>query len=489
VDAGSSTLNELEMPWPIWLLRYIATGTQSVLLKLRGAVDTTSQDSGMGEEALHTLRLLVAYYVEEGILSEQLYNKVQDKIQDPHAIQALTALHLYDQLEAKSEEVTLESITQGLTIAEAFDHDGLSSYFLIHQAEWLRASGDIPSAKVTAHQALTTLRGLAAADPDYEARLDQAAEATTWLFTLDGNFAAARVFAGLIRNPKESAPVAQLEEIMGNAPPPEMNLSKVLYRAKVLLKQKNPMMALLWYSAGENLAREANDEKALSSLLTAKAELFQSLGNMGSAMKTFREAVDLCRKMRIDEHLSHAARHLGELLLEQGEVQEAMEILSESLCAAARASQVSLITSAITKLAWTFCQGGHWEEAIETIKTALREAPPHYSELHTIGRHQLRSLHQHWARHLDEEGQTPEAIEALEHALGYVKFTESEEKREATEILQKLIAIHEREGDTVSAMEAADQAIKLYVEIGEMGAKEKLQRVKKEMEEKLSFDG
>jgi hypothetical protein len=87
---------------------------------------------------------------------------------------------------------------------------------------------------------------------------------------------------------------------------------------------------------------------------------------------------------------------------------------------------------------------------------------------------------------LEEKGQILEAAEALEKAAGLISLKEREEKREATQILDRLAYLMEKLDQFQRCLEALDQAIHFCLELGEFESADRLKRKRKDLEDRMT---
>jgi tetratricopeptide (TPR) repeat protein len=400
------------------------------------------------------------------MVPEDAYETVRQYIKDqPERLGALEIFHCYDRITSSPQDFAGEDVATGSEVAGKLKHAGCRAYFLTLQAQLLHQSGDVPEARGLTLEALRIYLTLATEDAAYAERASTVALNAISFTAWDGELASAREILVRLGRTLAAPAHAELDQLFGDAPVYDPQLSSVSRRASDLLALDHPMQALEWFMEAERLARAEGNEAELCGLLGDKAVAFRRLGNTRRAATTYQEAIELSRAYEDWVNLSRWSQNLGLIYLDHGDRDAAMQYFTDGIDAALKSGNTYQVSTAAGNFTKFLADGGRCQEALDYLEQAIATKVGDQT-LEQIWRSNKFTLYQLWGTRLQDEGQVTEALQALTSAIAWADVSLPEEKRAVAPLYASIAALYYRLNDPASAQHASEEAIRFFRELG-----------------------
>jgi hypothetical protein len=187
------------VPWPSWLLRFIASDDRSAFNDLVWSVGGSPPYGGVSYEEAEAVYNLLEQFMGPGRAPEGAYEAIRRFIRDkPERLDALEVFRRRDCIASSPEDYSEEDVVVGIALSEKLGHAGVRAYFLTLQAQLRYKAGEIPEAKRLTFEALPVLLDLAARDSAYIERATIIGQNAVSFASLDGDFEAARKIKAIL---------------------------------------------------------------------------------------------------------------------------------------------------------------------------------------------------------------------------------------------------------------------------------------------------
>jgi hypothetical protein len=165
------------IPWPIWMLRFVASGDDQAFWDLIWSVGGSPPYGGVSYDEASAVYHLVEDYRGSGMASQRLYDAVRELIQhDPYRQAVLEVFRCNDQITSNPDSFTNQPITTGLALSNQLKHPGVQAVFLAFRSQLAHREGNIERAKEDTLAALAAFLQLADGDAVYANRAAQSAQ-------------------------------------------------------------------------------------------------------------------------------------------------------------------------------------------------------------------------------------------------------------------------------------------------------------------------
>jgi len=181
------------IPWPEWMLRYIASDDEEAFDDLIWSVGGSPPYGGVSYDEAEAVYNLLEAYRGPGMADASAYQDVIQYIRgDPYRLAVLRLFHTNDQITSDPDSYTGDMVGDGMTLADQLNHDGARAVFLAYLAQLFYRLGDPAEALKYNLDALTRFLQLADIDPVYAKRAAQTAQNTVAFTAETGDLEGAR---------------------------------------------------------------------------------------------------------------------------------------------------------------------------------------------------------------------------------------------------------------------------------------------------------
>jgi len=188
------------LPWPFWLLRYVAANSEQAMWDAIWSVGGSPPYGGVGWEEASAVYNLLEQYRGPGRAPDDAYAAVERHLAGrPNDVLALEVFRIHDHIASDPTNVGSEDVEAGLDLAQRLDHMGLMCYFAMLQSQRAYEHQDIGAAKEISLQVLPVLMTLFADDPVYGLQLAKTAQSAASFAVMDGDVESGRLAAQVLR--------------------------------------------------------------------------------------------------------------------------------------------------------------------------------------------------------------------------------------------------------------------------------------------------
>lgn len=240
------------------------------------------------------------------------------------------------------------------------------------------------------------------------------------------------------------------------------SLESISDAAGDFLERGEPARALELYAKAVTIAEASGRQSELSSLLGDMAVAYRRTGDIPSAVRTNRRAIEIARSCGNNLDIARWSGNLGGLLLSD-DLAGAEACFREAVEAAARSGVPAQMSIAAGHLAGLMGERGRFSEAIEIMATARGHANVS-REVAAIISDQELALFTRWTYSLRKEHRLREARDAVNRALA-ARVGEPRARGDAL-LLMLLAEIEENDGDIEAACGAIRRAIETHEALG-----------------------
>lgn len=182
-----------EIPWPDWVLRFIASDDEEALMDAVWSVGGSPPYGGVSYEEGAAVYHLLEDYTGPGMAGDAFYEEVRRFIRDdPYRQAVLDLLQVNDQITSNPDGYNGQMVERGVALAERVAHDGVLASFLGYRSGLAYRNDDLPGAMEANMKSLQLFLELADQDAVYAKRAAQAAQNAVAFRQLAGDYEAAR---------------------------------------------------------------------------------------------------------------------------------------------------------------------------------------------------------------------------------------------------------------------------------------------------------
>jgi tetratricopeptide (TPR) repeat protein len=479
----SSNINATSIPWPTWLIRYIASDDRNAFNDVIWSVGGSPPYGGVSYEEASAVYDLLESHLGQGMAPESAYEKVRQFIdKKPERLYALEAFHCYDHIKSSPDAYSEQDITNGIALSNKLDNEGLQAFFISLQAQLLYKAGEISKARQLIDKALSIFVTLASKDHAYTKRVADLTTNAASFMVMDADFATARKIMNQLADVGDKEGFDRMHKMLGDDPTFDKESSVLIEKADDLLYSGNLLKALECYTEIERRALLNRDEVTLCSILGQKAVAFTHIGNVRRAIDTYQQAITYCRKNEDYLNLSRWSGNLGKIFLERNEFDLADRYFKESMDASVHTKRADSISIAIGNYSALLGRQERFQEAIEFFDKAAA-AYPIDNALQSTWRDNKFAIYLEWASRLRREGQISEALKIYNTAINQLDITQEEHIRSAASLYVEIAGLNEHLGDLKNALVALDKSIALYSKLEDRDTEMKLKSLRIKLNE------
>lgn len=181
-----------EIPWPQWVLRFIATDDEDAYSDAIWSVGGSPPWGGVPHEEAEAIYHLLENYLGPGKTKPRFYSTARARLKNSPERQAVLELFLVnDQITSNPDTYGADVVARGMALCKQVKHDGILGTFLCYQSGLTYRSGNLPEAMETNWQALQIFLRLADGDKVYAKRAAQCSQNAISYLALSGDQEAA----------------------------------------------------------------------------------------------------------------------------------------------------------------------------------------------------------------------------------------------------------------------------------------------------------
>jgi len=165
-------MDRSDIPWPEWMLRYVATDTPETMEDLIWSVGGSPPYGGVSYEEASAVYELLEGFMGPAAAPASAYESVLRFAGDRQdARTALEIFRCYDQIVSSSSSFSEKPVERGLELSARAGHNGAQATFLAFLSNLAYRGGDVDTARDATLEALERFLELATEDPAYKHRI------------------------------------------------------------------------------------------------------------------------------------------------------------------------------------------------------------------------------------------------------------------------------------------------------------------------------
>ena len=124
-------MERTDTPWPVWMLRFIATDAPSALDDLTWSVGGSPPYGGVSYDEASAVYDFLEQYRGPGMAPQSAYDAVLRLAGDkPDAVDVLDIFRCYDEVTSSPDSFAAEPVERGLELCRKVNHTGAQATFL-----------------------------------------------------------------------------------------------------------------------------------------------------------------------------------------------------------------------------------------------------------------------------------------------------------------------------------------------------------------------
>lgn len=184
--------SKADLPWPHWMLRFIATDDQDAYEDAIWSVGGSPPWGGVSYEEAEAIYHLLEDYRGPGTAKAKYYRAARARLKNsPEREAVLDLFELNDQITSNPDAYGADVVARGMVLCKQVKHDGMLGTFLCYQSGMAYRNKNLPEALQANWQALQIFLRLADGDPAYARRAAQCSQNAISYLALSGDRAGA----------------------------------------------------------------------------------------------------------------------------------------------------------------------------------------------------------------------------------------------------------------------------------------------------------